>query len=286
MTTQTPTAAAPLYDSVVQFFIQFSAPHEGICDHMYPDKDNAITTMIGYLIDSPAAAEALPWYAPSGQLATAQEIRTEWHALKAADLRAIPAAKMRSQTTLRLRPDDIVKYTLERLQQMARQVAHQMPQFLQFPADAQMAVMSMCWALGVGRFFGLFVKCVGHLQQFDYAAAATECKMDETNNAGIINRNIENARFLHAAEKVKLSGADPSKLTPLRPRRPSVNTVAGQQAALNLLGYDAGAEDGAWGPKTAGALKRFQGDQKLEPDGIAGPKTLRALGAALAKLEG
>ena len=286
MATQTPTAAAPLYDSVVRFFIQFSAPHEGICDHMYPDKDNAITTMIGYLIDSPQAAEKLPWYAPSGQLATPQEIRTEWHALKAADLRAIPAPKMRSQTKLRLKPDDIMKYTLERLQEMGRLVAHQMPQFLEFPADAQMAVMSMCWALGVARFFGLFVKCVGHLQQFDFEAAAGECKMDETNNAGIINRNVENARFLHAAAKVRLAGTDPSVLTPLRPRRPSVNTVAGQQAALNLLGYDAGSEDGVRGPKTDAAVKKFQADQKLEPDGIVGPKTLRALGAALTKLEG
>ncbi len=39
------------------------------------------------------------------------------------------------------------------------------------------------------------------------------------------------------------------------------------QKILNQLGYNSGPEDGIMGPMTAGALKRFQEDRNLQPDG-------------------
>lgn len=55
----------------------------------------------------------------------------------------------------------------------------------------------------------------------------------------------------------------------------------GRQSALKSLGYDPGDIDGAFGPKTKEALRAFQADQGLEPDGIWGPKTLAAMRKAL-----
>lgn len=49
------------------------------------------------------------------------------------------------------------------------------------------------------------------------------------------------------------------------------------QQALAELGYLSGAQDGNFGTGTQTAVKKFQTDQGLEADGIAGKKTLEAL---------
>lgn len=50
------------------------------------------------------------------------------------------------------------------------------------------------------------------------------------------------------------------------------------QQRLQELGYDPGTADGIYGTNTKNAVIAFQKDQGLDPDGIAGPKTLAALG--------
>lgn len=49
--------------------------------------------------------------------------------------------------------------------------------------------------------------------------------------------------------------------------------LTGVQARLNALGYDAGPVDGIFGPRTKGAVKRFQEGYHLDVDGIPGPIT-------------
>ena len=56
--------------------------------------------------------------------------------------------------------------------------------------------------------------------------------------------------------------------------------TAAMQTKLRALGYDAGPSDGLFGDKTEAAVKRFQSDQKLQVDGIAGSVTLSALDKA------
>jgi N-acetylmuramoyl-L-alanine amidase len=54
--------------------------------------------------------------------------------------------------------------------------------------------------------------------------------------------------------------------------------VSELQRRLNALGFDAGREDGIFGPDTEDALTRFQRERGLEqPDGICGPATVSAL---------
>jgi N-acetylmuramoyl-L-alanine amidase len=53
--------------------------------------------------------------------------------------------------------------------------------------------------------------------------------------------------------------------------------VAGLQRQLLELGYDIQRPDGVFGRTTAEALRSFQYDYGLVPDGICGPATLRAL---------
>lgn len=50
------------------------------------------------------------------------------------------------------------------------------------------------------------------------------------------------------------------------------------QVKLQAMGYDTGGTDGIYGSKTQGAVRAFQRSRGLTADGIAGPKTLQALG--------
>jgi peptidoglycan hydrolase-like protein with peptidoglycan-binding domain len=54
------------------------------------------------------------------------------------------------------------------------------------------------------------------------------------------------------------------------------------QADLIVLGYlPTGADDGLFGPGTAGGVRRFQEASDLEVDGVAGPITLAAVASAI-----
>lgn len=50
------------------------------------------------------------------------------------------------------------------------------------------------------------------------------------------------------------------------------------QRHLNRLGFDAGYEDGLYGPQTFDAVREFQLNVGLDVDGIAGPSTIALLG--------
>ena len=67
-------------------------------------------------------------------------------------------------------------------------------------------------------------------------------------------------------------------------RRGSSGGVVTQiQTKLKNWGYYTGGIDGSFGPKTEEAVKYFQRTNKLTPDGVAGSKTLAALGISDSK---
>lgn len=65
----------------------------------------------------------------------------------------------------------------------------------------------------------------------------------------------------------------------LSQRRPMVrgDDVLALQRRLNGLGFDAGREDGIFGPDTSRGLLDFQRNAGISPDGVVGPSTIAAL---------
>ena len=61
-------------------------------------------------------------------------------------------------------------------------------------------------------------------------------------------------------------------------QQPTADRYKEIQQALADKGYFQGPVDGAWNPGSVEALKRFQKDQNLDPDGKIGSLSLIALG--------
>lgn len=73
-------------------------------------------------------------------------------------------------------------------------------------------------------------------------------------------------------------------LDPLDPQ--TGDDVFALQERLLELGYDSGRADGVFGRETEGALRSFQRDYGMAPDGLCGPRTLRHLGYLGRKVTG
>ncbi|WNG41343.1 peptidase [Archangium violaceum] len=89
------------------------------------------------------------------------------------------------------------------------------------------------------------------------------------------------SRSAALAPRIAASSAPPTLR--LDSRGASVVTL---QKKLKAAGFDPGAADGAFGPKTLAAVKAFQKSRGLASDGIVGPKTWSALNSATASSGG
>lgn len=95
---------------------------------------------------------------------------------------------------------------------------------------------------------------------------------------GGLNGYADRLRRTELAREAMQAVSAPARLSSVKKRdRKSVRAL---QRVLVRLGYPCGPVDGAWGPLTKHAVRRFQSDHDLKADGIAGPKTLAALNRA------
>jgi hypothetical protein len=76
--------------------------------------------------------------------------------------------------------------------------------FDEWPADVQLGIHSMAWAMGAG-FMRKFPKFTDACKACDWKRAAVECRMNTVNNPGLVPRNVANKKlFLTAAQKSAL----------------------------------------------------------------------------------
>jgi hypothetical protein len=80
-----------------------------------------------------------------------------------------------------------------------------------WPADAQLAVLSMAWAMGSG-FTAKWPRFTTACRARDWLAAAADCRMKEEGNPGIVPRNDANQLLLRNAHRVDAQKLEPSRL--------------------------------------------------------------------------
>ena len=189
---------------------RFNESLEGMTSWMYLDIKGLVTTGMGNLIDPLPAALALPWRAADGTQASPQDIRAEWTSIKNNVALAHQGAQAaRSVATLHLDDADIDALILGKLDQFEA-ILRAFPAFAEFadwPADAQLGLLSMGWAMGPGFGPG-FPHFAQSCAAKDFLHAAADSQMNAVGNPGLVRRNAANRQaFLFAA-----SAPDPTML--------------------------------------------------------------------------
>lgn len=188
-----------MHPSVRAAFPSFTNKFEGYCTWMYLDVKGLVTTGRGNLVDPVTSALVLPWkqaYTAGnfGALATRDQIVSEWMKVKSLKSMAKQGGGSFARvTSLRLAPEDVDALTFAVLDRMWGQLLARscFANAENVPADAQLGLLSMCWAMGGGGFdkFPKFSQAFAN-EQWEICQA--ECKMDETGNPGLVPRNAAN----------------------------------------------------------------------------------------------
>src|SRR5271166_2170857 len=194
-----------LKPAVTQAWFKFNVPNEGYCDFMYTDAKGLVTTGMGNLIEIQGQNAPSPdvyglgWlHRGSGAPASQAEIDAAWHTVKSA-YPSVTSAACKSLTDLYLPKDAITKLVLSKVKSNNDALAAMFPNMSSWPADAQMAIHSMAWAMGTGGVAS-FKRLVSALNSSppDFATAASESHMQ---GVGIDQRNASNKQlFLNAAD--------------------------------------------------------------------------------------
>lgn len=191
-------------------FVRFSAPLEGVVPFLYCDVKGLVTTAIGVLVDPISAAVGLPWKRPDGSHASAGEVIVAWNRVKnRQDLRLKGGMAYQMVTDLRLDQAGIEEVVGRTLDRMDRQLAARFPDYPTWPADAQLATLSMAWACGA-HF--RFPRLEAALRAQDFLSAAVECHISEEGNPGVKPRNLRNQVLYRNASVVVGDSIDGERL--------------------------------------------------------------------------
>jgi GH24 family phage-related lysozyme (muramidase) len=197
-------------------FFDFNEPLEGVVSWMYLDIKGFVTVGVGNLLPNPESAAVLPFFPDGSPDAPASdaEKRQGWHDVNARqDLARVGHRAFPSVCNLRLSNGDIRALVDTKLLSNERTLLGTFPQFPNWPADAQLGLMSMAWALGAG-FPATWPRFTAACRALDFASAAAECRMQEAGNPGVIPRNNANEALFRNAAKVQKpeNGYDPDTL--------------------------------------------------------------------------
>jgi hypothetical protein len=200
-----------MYPSVRSIFRAFNEPFEGVVRYMYLDIKGLVTVGVGNLIDPVTAATGLPFrfkdkpgITTPGKLATRGEIIAEWNRLKVDQNLAQKGHRACAPiTNLELDDgaiDDLIGVRLSQNEvYLKRQKAFR--DLENWPADAQLGLLSMAWAMGPGgppKFRHFSMAC----EKQDFDTAAEQCKISEAGNPGVVPRNQANRTLFHNASAV------------------------------------------------------------------------------------
>lgn len=271
-----------MHDSTRAAFVPFSEPLEGRVRFMYLDVKSLVSTGVGNLLDAddPSAFGTNPhplpdiftlaWFDRSTSAPASQaEIEQEYQTVKFSGTALAPLAQKEAITRLRISHQSIDTLVMGKLDAFEGVLRGREPfaGLDDWPADGQLGLLSMAWALGPNFRFPAFQAAAA---AGDWLTMARECRMTEAGNPGVIPRNVRNALLFTIAGWMAAPPPgdltqlvyDPSMTLAENMRSPNfpvpVNLAIGLQTALEALGFDPNGLDGIVGPGTRTALTSFQ----------------------------
>jgi hypothetical protein len=190
----------------------FSAPLEGDrVPTMYCDCLGLITVGTGNLINTLPQALALPWLLADCSKADQADVAADWH--KLADARGYYAQRKWTVYTKTMRchlpPEAVDALCQRQLAANEAQFRKRWPAYDTFPADAQLAIHSMGWAVGAG-FHIKFPYLSACIDRQDWEGCVAACAIRTEGNPGVVPRNAKNKLCFHNAAIVancKLDGS-------------------------------------------------------------------------------
>lgn len=203
--------------SVRDGFISFSTPLEGYTNWLYCDVKGLVTIGMGNLVDPSGLLAGLAFVRPDGSVASASEVSSAWLAVKnRQDLRLHGGGAYRPLTALRSTHDSIGRLIVSKLATVASILESAFPGLPAWPADAQLGILSMAWAMGA-YFHKGWPRLSAACRNEDWATyeivngerilsplcAAANCLMTEDGNSPLHPRNVANVVLFHNAAYAK-----------------------------------------------------------------------------------
>lgn len=204
--------------SVREHWIAFNQRLEGRFPHMYLDVRGYVTTGIGNKSDATTAslsaptdpersashdlAQQLAWMTDDGRPAADDQIDSEWNLVKSRmDLAPQGARSFRPLTSLRLTNDEIDRIVFEKVDEMERhlKIRPEFHDFENWPADAELWLLSMAWAIGPAFNIPHFQSRVA-AGNWDQAAA--ECRIQPNIGTIALRNDRDQQLFRNAAQVV------------------------------------------------------------------------------------
>ncbi len=231
---------AVMRTSVKAHWAELNQPIEGSVPFMHLDVRGLVRAGMGNLIDvtsgpfgpptlaeraaSVSLAAELGWRTRDGQPASREAVAAEWDVVKRrTDLAPQGARAFEPLTALRLTDEAIERAVLVRLERIEEPLRSRDPftRFDDWPADAQLGLLSMAWVMGPAFNFPGFQRFA---QDDDWEGAAGVCRISP--DAGTVRRrNDLNEQCFRNAARAVAEGIDPEILLigdPAQPREPQL----------------------------------------------------------------
>lgn len=184
-------------------FLQFTQHFEGLCLFMYLDVMGLVTTGYGNLIDQngPAHLSAFDWRALDGNPVEPAEVLREWERVKGLQrLKQMGGGVFRHYTRLRATQASVDAFALHVLDGMWAKMLKHFPEAEEWPADAQLGLLSMAWACGE-NFPPKWPKFSEAARNQRWTVCAEESHIVDRANPGVRPRNeADRTLFLNAAQ--------------------------------------------------------------------------------------
>lgn len=231
----------PLYQQVITQLVKVNHLFESYYPYIYLDVKGLPTTGYGFLLKDAAAALKFNWYYTStGRPVPATQVIKNWE--RVADLKTTMTGRRAGDfapfNTMEIRREDADQIMLSRIEenyrtfQSQRNKKNERPyrNFGDFPANAQLATLSMSWGAGVSGVvtgFPMYTEWVTQAIKNNspkyWRNAAEECKLKEKGNPGVVPRNLYNQALLNALADRSEIKVEPEKfiteVTPLDIRK-------------------------------------------------------------------